>query len=386
MIMKFVIGLCLLATAALSIASGFFLSPKYLEPWQRTYAQQFDDPRLFLAAHGLLAANGHNMQPWRIKLDKDNPNVFYLYADSARLTKEVDPFARQTMISQGTFLEYIKVAAEASGYKTEITFFPDGDYDESNLNASMDSLPVAKVLIAQAGPQKNPLYDYLFLPDTNRGAYKNTPLTHEQITQLQETNTDNDLVLKFYSGQKDIKRLGKHIEEGAKIESGIHRIYEENDTLLRVNEYQKNQYPYGFSLDGQGGSAIKKYFLQGLVTLVPSLNNEKAAADVFRKYTKTAADNTPAYATIITNNNSRAAQVKTGMLYSRLILTAHSMGLVMQPPSQVLEEYPEMQEQYDQMQKEYAEKNQTIQILLRIGYPTEEAGLSMRREATDLLY
>ena len=386
MIMKFVIGLCLLATAALSIASGFFLSPKYLEPWQRTYAQQFDDPRLFLAAHGLLAANGHNMQPWKIKLDKDNPNVFYLYADSARLTKEVDPFARQTMISQGTFLEYIKVAAEASGYKTEITFFPDGDYDESNLNASMGSLPVAKVLIAQAGPQKNPLYDYLFLPDTNRGAYKNTPLTHEQITQLQETNTDNDLVLKFYSGQKDIKRLGKHIEEGAKIESGIHRIYEENDTLLRVNEYQKNQYRYGFSLDGQGGSAIKKYFLQGLVTLVPSLNNEKAAADVFRKYTKTAADNTPAYATIITNNNSRAAQVKTGMLYSRLILTAHSMGLVMQPPSQVLEEYPEMQEQYDQMQKEYAEKDQTIQILLRIGYPTEEAGLSMRREATDLLY
>ena len=386
MIMKFVIGLCLLATAALSIASGFFLSPKYLEPWQRTYAQQFDDPRLFLAAHGLLAANGHNMQPWKIKLDKDNPNVFYLYADSARLTKEVDPFARQTMISQGTFLEYIKVAAEASGYKTEITFFPDGDYDESNLNASMGSLPVAKVLIAQAGPQKNPLYDYLFLPDTNRGAYKNTPLTHEQITQLQETNTDNDLVLKFYSGQKDIKRLGKHIEEGAKIESGIHRIYEENDTLLRVNEYQKNQYRYGFSLDGQGGSAIKKYFLQGLVTLVPSLNKEKAAADVFMKYTKTAADNTTAYATIITNNNSRAAQVKTGMLYSRLILTAHSMGLVMQPPSQVLEEYPEMQEQYDQMQKEYAEKDQTIQILLRIGYPTEEAGLSMRREATDLLY
>ena len=386
MIMKFIICLCLLATAALSIASGFFLSPKYLEPWQRTYAQQFDDPRLFLAAHGLLAANGHNMQPWRIKLDKDNPNVFYLYADSARLTKEVDPFARQTMISQGTFLEYIKVAAEASGYKTEITFFPDGDYDESNLNASMGSLPVAKVLIAQAGPQKNPLYDYLFLPDTNRGAYKNTPLTHEQITQLQETNTDNDLVLKFYSGQKDIKRLGKHIEEGAKIESGIHRIYEENDTLLRVNEYQKNQYRYGFSLDGQGGSAIKKYFLQGLVTLVPSLNKEKAAADVFMKYTKTAADNTTAYATIITNNNSRAAQVKTGMLYSRLILTAHSMGLVMQPPSQVLEEYPEMQEQYDQMQKEYAEKDQTIQILLRIGYPTEEAGLSMRREATDLLY
>ena len=86
------------------------------------------------------------------------------------------------------------------------------------------------------------------------------------------------------------------------------------------------------------------------------------------------------------DNNSRLAQVKAGMLYSRLILVAHSMELVMQPPSQVLEEYPEMQEQYDRMKKEYAGKDQTIQILLRIGYPTQEAGQSMRRDAKDLLF
>lgn len=386
MIMKFLIGLFLLAASALFIASGFFLTPKYLEPWQRTYAQKFDDPRLFLVAHGLLAANGHNMQPWKIKLDADNPNVFYLYADSERLTEEVDPFARQTMISQGTFLEYLRIAAAKNGYQTEFTFFPDGDYDESNLKESMDRLPVAKILISQAAPEENPLYDFLFLPDTNRGAYKNTPLTPGQIAQLQETNTDNDIILKFYQDQKDIERLGQYIVAGAEIESGIHRIYEENKPLLRVNEYQKNQYRYGFSLDGQGGSAVKKHLLQGLVTLVPSLNSEKAAADVFVQYTKTEADNTPAYATIVTDNNSRVAQVKSGMLYSRLILAAHSMGLVMQPPSQVLEEYSEMQEQYAKMKKEYAAKDQTIQILLRIGYPAEEAGLSMRREATDLLY
>lgn len=386
MIMKFFVGLLLLTSLALSVASGFFLSPKYLEPWQKTYAQKFADPRLFLVAHGLLAANGHNMQPWKIKLAADNPNVFYLYADSDRLTKEVDPFARQTMISQGTFLEYMRITAAKNGYRTEFTFFPDGAYDESNLSESMDRLPVAKILISQAVPEESLLYDFLFLPDTNRGAYKNTPLTPGQIAQLQDTNTDNDIVLKFYQDQKDIERLGQYIVAGAEIESGVHRIYEENKPLLRVNEYQKNQYRYGFSLDGQGGSAVKKHLLQGLVTLVPSLNSEKAAADVFVQYTKTEADSTPAYATIVTNNNSRTAQIKAGMLYSRLILAAHSMELVMQPPSQVLEEYPEMQEQYAKMKKEYAEKNQTIQILLRIGHPVEEAGLSMRREATDLLY
>ena len=386
MIVKFLMGLCLLAFFSLPVASGFFLTPKYLEPWQSTYAQKFDDPRLLLVAHGLLAANGHNMQPWKIKLDEDNSNIFYLYADADRLTKEVDPFARQTMISQGTFLEYIKVAGEKTGYKTEFTLFPEGDYDESSLSESMDSLPVAKILIFQAVPQESSIYAYIFFPDTNRAAYKNTPLTFEQIAQLQEANTDNGLALKFYQDKKDIELLGKFIVEGAEIESGVHRIYEENKTLLRVNEYQKNQYRYGFSLDGQGSSEIKKHLLQGLLTLVPFLNNEKAAADVFMQYIKTAANNTPAYATIVTDNNSRLAQVKAGMLYSRLILVAHSMELVMQPPSQVLEEYPEMQEQYDRMKKEYAGKDQTIQILLRIGYPTQEAGQSMRRDAKDLLF
>lgn len=121
-------ALLIIAFASLLVISGIFVQPKYLEPWQKTYSQKFDDPRIRLVAHGLLAANGHNMQPWKIRLDKNNPMVFYLYADSERLTNEVDPPARQMM----------------------------------NL-------------------QSDPLYNFLFLPDTNRAAYLPTKLAPEQI-------------------------------------------------------------------------------------------------------------------------------------------------------------------------------------------------------------
>ena len=56
------------------------------------------------------------MQPWKIKLDADK-YVFYLFANSSRLTTEVDYFARQTMVTQDTFLQYVKVAGEKLGYK-----------------------------------------------------------------------------------------------------------------------------------------------------------------------------------------------------------------------------------------------------------------------------
>lgn len=181
--------LLLVVFASLLMISGIFMKPKYLDPWQKDYYQKFNDPRIRLAAHGLLAANGHNMQPWKIKLDKKDDKVFYLYADSERLTKEVDPESRQMMITQGAFLEYLAIAGDQLGYKTTVELFPEGNDDEQKLAESMKTRPVAKVTLAE--PQKtkiNVLYNYMFLPDTNRTAYQDTPLTTEQINSAGISN------------------------------------------------------------------------------------------------------------------------------------------------------------------------------------------------------
>lgn len=186
-------ALFIIAFASLFIISEVFKQPKYLEPWQKTYSQKFDDPRIRLAAHGLLAANGHNMQPWKIQLDKNNPMVFYLYADIERLTNKVDPPARQMMVTQGTFWENVKIAGDESGYQTAIELFPEGAYNEQELSESMKTKPVAKITLAKTKPQCDPLYNFLFLPDTNRAAYLPTKLTPEQINQLEAINADAGL-------------------------------------------------------------------------------------------------------------------------------------------------------------------------------------------------
>ncbi|MFD1176407.1 Acg family FMN-binding oxidoreductase [Paenibacillus puldeungensis] len=379
------IGLLLIAAcAALFVSSGVFTKPEYLEPWKKSYSQKFEDPRIQLAAHGLLAANGHNMQPWKIKLDADK-EVFYLFADSERLTLEVDPMARQTMVSQGTFLEYVRIAGKQLGYRTDITLFPDGEYNEQALAESMKNKPVAKISITKVEAKNHPLYKYMFLPDTNRAAYEKTPLSSDQINDLLAINTDQEMNIKIFQDPESLQKLGDYAMKGAEIESGIHRISQESAEVFRANEYEKNKYRYGFSLEGQGTTGIMKHVMQGLITLFPSMNNEKTSADLYVKSTRTAVDNTPAYAMIITKDNSRMEQVKSGMLYSRLILTAHSLGLVMQPPSQVIEEYGEMKEQYTQIHKEYAPKGGTIQMFVRIGKPKQQFPQTMRRDITDLI-
>ncbi|MFB6467246.1 Acg family FMN-binding oxidoreductase [Cytobacillus sp. Hz8] len=378
-------ALVLIVFASLFIISGVFEKPKYLEPWDKTYEQKFDDPRIRLVACGLLAANGHNMQPWKVKLDKRNPMAFYLYADSDRITDKVDPDSRQMMITQGTFLEYVKIAGEETGYQTAIKLFPEGLYNEKSLVESMKNKPVAKVTLTKEKPQSNPLYASIFLPDTNRSAYQPTKLTTGQINQLEHINGDAKLSVEIYQDKKNMDKLSDYAIKAAVIEAGVNRVMKESEIIFRANEYQKNKYRYGFSVDGQGTTGIMLGIKQGLVTLFPSLNKGKAASDLFIQSTRASVDSTPAYALIISKDNSRSSQVKSGMLYSKLILTAQKLGIVMQPLSQSLEEYPEMKDPYNHIHHDYAPGGGTIQMLVRLGKPIKKASQSMRRDVMDLI-
>jgi nitroreductase len=377
--------LLILAFVSLLLISGIFQSQKYLEPWQKTYSQKFEDPRIRLVSHGLLAANGHNMQPWKVRLNKNDPKVFYLYADSDRLTNQVDPLSRQMMITQGTFLEYVKVAGDELGYETSIDLFPEGDYNEQKLSESMKTKPVAKITITRSKPHNNPLYDSIFLPDTNREAYQEAQLTSDQVNQLEAINTDTNISIKIYQDKKNLNKLAGYAMNGANIEAGVSRVMEESRVIFRSNEYEKNKYRYGFSVEGQGTSGVMVHLMQGMVTLFPSMNSGKTASDMFIQSTKKSVDNTPAYAMIITKDNSRESQVRSGMLYSRFILEAHRLGLAMQPLSQVLEEYSEMKEPYNSIHNEYASDGAAIQMLVRLGKPTKDVPLSMRRDVMDLI-
>jgi hypothetical protein len=376
-------GCVLLPAVVLSAASGIFRSPAYLEPWQKEYYRQFQDVRVQAAAHGLLAANGHNMQPWFIRSDAGNAGVFYLYADSSRQSPEVDPMARQMMVTQGAFLEYVRIAGLKLGYAVDIRLFPDGAYDEGRLAESMVRKAVAKVTLRKAAVSPSPLYAFLFQPDTNRGPYRLTPLTDQQAEALQSLGTDK-LAVEVFRNMDDLSSLGGHVMQAAKAEAGVPQVMEESERIFRANEYAKNRYRYGFSVEGQGTAGIMKHMLQGVVTLFPSMNRGQGASDRFVQSTQAAVDHTPAYAIIRSGDNSRESQVLSGMLYSRLVLQAHSLGLAVQPLSQALEEYPEMAGIYAAIHRDYAPQGGTLQMLVRIGQPVKEAPLSMRRDVREL--
>ncbi len=380
-----IVGVALLGLGVVLTVGGIFVPAHYLEPWARSYADQFADPRMKVVAQAELAPSGHNMQPWVVTMDPSDPDVLFLFADADRLTPAVDPLARQTLVSQGTFLQYLRVSAANLGYSATIDLFPQGTYEESDLVASMATLPVAKITLAKDPAVAAPDYAALFLSDTNRSPYTAATLTTGQQRELTGLADGSGASLRILTDQNDLTALGALAVQGTLIESQYAAATAESDAVFHSTETAKNDARSGFAVEGQGTSGFMKYLLQGLITIVPAINDDAAAAKNAIALTDDAVAHTPAYALISTPGNTRTEQVRAGILYAELSLHARTLGLVMQPLSQVLQEYPAMAGPYAAVHREYAPGGQTIQMLVRVGNPTTDYPDTMRRDPATLI-
>jgi nitroreductase len=83
---------------------------------------------------------------------------------------------------------------------------------------------------------------------------------------------------------------------------------------------------------------------------------------------------------LTTTARGRAAQLEAGRAFVRLQLAAASRGLVTQPPSQVLQEFPEMRALQREFEALVGQRDgDKVQMLVRVGHPTGTATKSPRR-------
>ncbi len=384
-IISITVSAFLLFVVFLFVAEGFYMHKSYLDPWNRDYYKKYDNLRTQLIAHGILAANGHNMQNWKFKYAPDNDKKFDMFIDTRRLATEVDPYYTQATISQGTMFEYMVLAGKKLGYDLKIELFPDGEYSKNASKEELKQKKVAHIELEKTEKQQSPLYNEMFKPDTYRVAYKKNLLSPGDTEILQSLNNFKDIRVVYIGKGEKYDKIKNYVLESAEIESGIERIMRESVKLFRKNEREKNRYRYGFSFEGSAITGFKMHLMQAFLTLFPGMSNLDAARDAFMTQTKMAAEDNAGFFLIISKGNSRHQQFNAGRLYSRIQLTAHTLGLAIQPLSQAIEEYPEMKNVYDSIHKDTAEEDETILMLFRIGEPVSEVPKSMRMDVKDFI-
>jgi hypothetical protein len=380
---RYVLFLILLLIMVLIIFQGSFLSKKYLNPWDKNYHTQFKDPRIKIVAHGLLAPNAHNMQSWRIVLDKENKLKFKLFLDENRLLPETDIYHRQSVISQGTFLELVKISAKNMGYKINILIYPDGEIGNEPTKEEIHNTPTAEIELIQDKKVNDPIYNAIFNRVTTRTNYLDRPLSKEQLDKIYSLNNYPDIKVLIFQNSDELKYLKGLIIGGIDIESNLPKTMNESSIVMRYSEYQKNKYGYGLTVASQGNSKIKQFFIESIGSVFSFTPEQEGK--VWRDTEIPKIQKTPAYIMLLSNKNDRKTQVEIGMLYARIQLEGTNLGLSMQPTMQITQEYDEVKKLYEDVSKTFADNGQTIQMLFRVGEAEKQVEHSPRMDVLKII-
>ena len=369
-------GVVMAATGSLSGCASA-IPPEAIAAW----AGPGDEPdlRRWIVAHAILAPHSHNLQSWLV--DLRTPDEIGLRCDRKRLLPVTDPFSRQIMMSHGTFLELLVLAARQRGQRAEITLFPQGAFDER----TVDDRPVARVrLVPDASVQPDPLFAQVLKRRTNRNAYDSArPVPAEGWQALASAMVlpDAPAPLAFgHVGLDDAAALQRHraiASQAWQIEMTTPAAMLESFKVLRVGAREIAEHRDGLSLTSPLVVAMTKLGLFDR-SQAPAPDSDATTSQLRDFDTKIVT--TPGFLWITSEGNERPTQINAGRAYARVQLAGTALGLSMHPLQQALQEYPEQAQPYAAIHALLGAQRpaNTVQMWARVGY-AEPVGPAPRR-------
>lgn len=364
-------GVVLAATAGCSSQ----LPAEAVAAWQGPHAAEAD-PRRWALSWAILAPHSHNLQSWRVDLRQ--PGEILLYCDLQRLLPETDPQSRQILMSQGTFLELLDIAARERGLRADIALFPEGEFGPDR----PDARPVARIrLQTDAAVQRDPLFAQIPRRHTNREAYEARLPQAAALRAIEAAVAGFPVRAGFTGGSAAGLQQHRAIAaEAWRIELVTPRTLMESFRVLRVGPREIAEHRDGLSANGP---MLRTLAALGLFdrTQAPAPDSSAIRTQVSEFKDKLAA--TPAFFWLVTQGNDRRTQVAAGRAYARAQLAATAHGLAMQPLSQALQEYPEQARPYADIHRLLGapQPTHTVQMWARLGYgpaigPSPRRGLA----------
>ena len=354
-------------TAGLSgCAQG--MPPEAVEAWAGpgNALAQDTDVRRWLLSYAILAPHSHNLQSW--VADLGTPGQITLYCDLKRLLPQTDPLSRQIMMSHGTFLELLELAARERGLRADITLFPQGAFGP----AKLDARPVATVrLTPDSSVAKDPLFAQILRRHTNRNSYDITRAVPAAAWAVMAGAAGSQGARVGFAGlEQGEAALAAHrriARDAWRIELTVPRTIMESFDVLRVGQSEIAAHRDGISLTSPVVVAMDRLGLFNR-TKAPAADDYATTSQIKEFDAKLAS--TPGFWWMVTPGNDRATQVNAGRAYARAQLAATAQGLAMQPLSQALQEYVEQQQTYADIHAlaGATAPGETVQMWARVGY------------------
>ena len=360
-----------------AIDQGVFSTGKGVayEPWNVDSAEL--EGLVSLVPDAILASNPHNTQPWLFKVTN---SYIELYADETRNLGTIDPLRREMFIGLGCAIENLMISARAKGYDPRLT------YKSSPLKPSC----IARIELDKSPIVKSPLYDYIPLRHTHRGAYDTTRrIPKATLTNIENLIIDENKVRLTWMTNSEEKQTVSDLTIKA-----TEAIIADEKMSADSNKWFKEDWKDiqterdGITLDAQGGS----FFIRTLGKLLPPLSHEQNN-DFWLSSTKDTQTATASVYGLISvrdpsDNEQRA---RAGRAWQRIHLHGTSIGLGMQPLCQ-LNEMADHEKSSgvnnifsEGLKKLTGDPAWSGVLTFRCGFPLKDTHKSPRRSVEDVL-
>lgn len=354
------------AGAAIAVPRLDAMPAAAIEGWSGPPSSE-RDPRRRALAFALLAPSPHNLQSWTVDLSRDGEVL--LFVDGGRLLPQTDPLSRQILIGQGCFLEVLSMAAAAEGWSTETQLFPAGPWTVER--------PVARIVFSRLpGPAIDPLFAEVPRRRTVKGRFEPRPLMATHGNALRAGVDLHGLRLSIVDEPGRVDRLRAIAIAGSELEMSTPRTHKESIDVARIGSAEIAAHRDGIAIKGPMIWVLRQL---GAMTPEKAMTPGTMAWSSGRDYVLAGYASAPAFGWLASRDNDRASQIATGRAWVRLQLAASALGVSLQPHSQTLQEYPEMEALRVAMRAETGvASDETLQMFFRLGYAADP-GPSPRR-------
>ncbi len=343
--------------------------------------------RRWALSFAILAPSSHNRQPWLADLRE--PDSITLRIDRERLLPETDPWFRQIVVSQGTFLELLVLALRERGVDAQVELFPKGEFGPK----TVDDRPVAHVRWSRnANPAtRDPLFAQVLRRHTSKVAYdpgrRVSAAMLQALTSTRPGDCPDHLHMGATAEPARVAALRTLAVDAAHVEVGTSRTMMETNRLTRVTPAEIERHRDGVTLNG---AVPRMAVALGLFDRTEAPQPGSSAFNQVIKRYRQQAETATAFSwitTAATPGGARSAEVWAGRSFVRQQLRAAELGMQVHPMSQATQEFAEMKRHYEELHRLLAPEGdgrRIVQMLCRVGY-CDPQPKSPRRELDSML-
>ncbi len=272
---------------------------------EKTRAALAQTPALSdLVRYATLAANGHNAQPWKFRVDERRIEIL---PDLARRTPAVDPDDHHLFASLGCAAENLSLAAGATGRQGELRFNPTGDGSivlELGATRSQDS----------------PLFDAIPHRQSTRAAYDARPISVADLGTLAASAAIPGVDLVLITDPPKILQVRDLVLSGNSAQMADAEFLRELRSWLRFSPRQAIETGDGLFSATTGNPTLPAWLGPLVLGLVfkADTENEKYARQI---------ESSSGIAVIVGARDDKEHWARAGQACQRFALQATALGL-----------------------------------------------------------